>query len=251
MFKIPLGERELSVATLNDMVRRGVKTVGFIGFNDSFGDGWVTELNRSAASHDIKIVDTERFARADTSVTAQVLRLLSARPDAVLIAATGTPAVLPTLALRDRGFRGPIYEASGVINNDFLRLGGNGVEGVLVAGGPLVASDRLPDSNPVKAVSRTFVAMYEKVYGPGSVSLFAGNAYDAWLLISRAVPIALQQAKPGTPQFRGALRAAIESTKNFPVTNGVVNLSPTNHGIYAADAPVVLTVKHGAWALAN
>ncbi|WP_247657772.1 ABC transporter substrate-binding protein [Aquabacter sp. L1I39] len=251
VFKVPLGERELAQSTLADMAKRGVKTFGFIGFNDAFGEGWLKEFERFAPDYGIKLIGAEKFARTDNSVVAQALKTMAARPDAVFVGATGTPAALPTLALRERGFKGPIYQASGVVNNDFLRVGGKAVEGVLVAGSPLVVSANLPDGHPSKAVSRAFVANFEAAYGPGSVSLFAGNAEDAWLLLQEAVKVALKSAKPGTPEFRAALRDALEQTKGLAVTGGVITLGPTNHGIYPPESAVVLTVKDGAWALAR
>lgn len=249
MFKVPLGERELAERTMKDMAERGIKSFGFIGFNDTFGDGWLKEFEKLGPTYGIKMTTVEKFARTDNSVVAQVLKVLATRPDAVFIAATGTPAALPTLAVRERNFKGLVYQASGVINNDFLRVSGKAAEGILVAGGPLVVATELPDSNPSKAVSHDFVSLYEGAYGAGSVSLFAGNGYDAWLLLEHAAKEALKSAKPGTPEFRTALRDALQNTRNLAVTSGVVNLSKTNHGFYTPETPVLLTVRNGKWAL--
>lgn len=251
VFKVPLGERELAESTLADMAKRGVKSFAFIGFNDAFGDGWLKEFERLGPKYGIKVSAVEKFARTDTSVVAQALKALASRPDAIFVGATGTPAVLPTVQVRERGFKGPVYQASGVINNDFLRVGGKNVEGILVAGGPLVVASSLPDGHPSKAVGQTFTGTYDAAYGPGTVSLFAGNAYDAWLLLSHAVSAAQKSAKPGTPEFRSALRTALEGTKNLPATSGVITLDPANHGIYPPETAVILTVRNGAWALAQ
>jgi branched-chain amino acid transport system substrate-binding protein len=251
VFKVPLGERELAEQSLRDMAKNGIKSFGFIGFNDALGDGWLKEFDRLGPQYGIKSTAIERFARADNSVVAQVLKVLATRPDTVFVGATGTPAVLPTATLRERGFKGPIYQASGVINNDFLRVGNKAVEGILVAGGPLVVARSLPDSNPSKLISLRFTEMYDAAYGARSVSLFSGNAYDAWLLIENAVPVALSKAKPGTPEFRAALRDALESTAKLAVTTGIINMSKTNHGLYPPDTPVMLTVQNGSWALAE
>lgn len=251
VFKVPLGERELAERTLHDMRARGVKTFGFIGFNDAFGEGWLKEFERLGPAYGIAITATEKFARTDNSVVAQALKVLATRPDAIFVGATSTPAVLPTIAVRDRNFKGPVYQASGVVNNDFLRVGGKAVEGILVASGPLVVAEALPDSNPTKAVSVAFTRQFEKAYGNGSVSLFAGNAYDTWRLIEHAAGAALKRARPGTPEFRTALREALETTTDLAVTSGVINLSATNHGFYPVETPVMLTVRNGAWALAE
>ncbi len=233
------------------MSQHGVKTVGFIGFNDALGEGWLKEFEKFAPKFGITLSAVEKFARTDTSVVAQALKVLATRPDAVFVGATGTPAVLPTAQLRERGYKGLIYQASGVVNNDFLRVGGKNVEGVLIAAGPLLVAGALPDSNPSKAASLEFVKLYEATYGPGSAALFAGNAYDAWLLIRNAVSPALKEAKPGTPEFRAALRTALEKTNGLAVTNGVVTFGPSNHGLFPPGTPVMLTVRNGTWALAN
>lgn len=251
VFKIPLGERELAERTLRDMAKRKIKSLGFIGFNDALGDGWLKELGRMAPTYGIAITTVEKFGRTDNSVVAQVLKVLATHPDSVFVAATGTPAVLPTASLRERGFNGPIYLTSGVINNDFLRVGAKSVDGVFLAGGPLVVAASLPDSNPSKPVGLEFTKLYNDAYGPRTVSAFGGNAYDAWLVIRHAVPIALAKAKPGTPEFRAALREAIEGITGMATLSGVMNMSKTNHGAYTADTPVILTVKNGAWALVD
>lgn len=251
VFKVPLGERELTESTLRSMQKAGVKTFGFIGFNDAFGDGWLSEFHRLAASYGIQITATEKFARTDSTVLAQVLKVLASGPNAVFVAATSTPAALPVNALRERGFKGPIYGTSGMLNADFIRVGGKAAEGVIVAGGPVIVADALPDTNPTKKPGVALTQSYEAAYKNERMSLFAGNAYDAWLLIQNAAKSSLARAKPGTPEFRSAMREALESTTGLAVTNGVVNMSKTNHGFYSADTPVLLTVKNGAWALAE
>jgi branched-chain amino acid transport system substrate-binding protein len=251
VFKVPLGEPELAARTLRHMAAHGIKTLGYIGFNDALGEGWYAELNRLAPISKIQITATERFARNDSSVTGQVLKIISTRPEAVFIGATGTPAVLPTAALIERGYKGKIYQTSGVINNDFLRVGGKSVEGVFLAGSPLVVANDLPDSNVSKAPAITFRELFESAYGKGSVTSFAGNIYDAWLILESAVPIAAAKAEPGTPAFRSALRDAIESIHNLPTISGVMNMSKTNHGGYTPENPVMLTIRNGAWALAD
>jgi branched-chain amino acid transport system substrate-binding protein len=251
VFKVPLGEPELAARTLKHMSAHGIKTLAYIGFNDALGEGWYAELNRLAPRSGIQITATERYARTDSSVTGQVLKIISTRPDAVFVGATGTPAVLPTAALVERGYKGKIYQTSGVINNDFLRVGGKSVEGAFLAGSPLVVADQLPDSNVSKAPAIAFRELFESAYGKGSVTSFAGNIYDAWLILEAAVPVAAAKAEPGTPDFRAALRDAIESIHDLPTISGVMNMSKANHGGYTPENPVMLTIRNGAWALAD
>jgi branched-chain amino acid transport system substrate-binding protein len=199
----------------------------------------------------MKPVVSERYNRNDTSVTAQVLKIISANPDAVLIGASGTPGVLPQKTLIERGYRGKIYHTHGVLNKDFLRVGGKDVEGALAPAAPVLVADELPATHPVKKVATAFKQLYEGKYGPDSLSPFAANAWDAYLLIEGAIPRALKKAKPGTADFRKALRDEMEATKNLTATQGVINMSPQDHLGFALDAPVMVVSKGGRWMLAK
>jgi len=224
-----------------------VKTVGFIGFNDAYGDGWLTEATRAFAAHGIMLVATERFARADTSVTGQVLKLIAAKPDAVLIAGAGTPAALPQKALHDRNYAGKYYQTHGIANADFLRVGGRDVEGTVLPTGPILVAAQLPDSNPIKAVALDYVHRYEATNGTGSVATFGAHAFDAGMMLQAAIPIALKSAKPGTPEFRAALRDALESSKELVLTRGISTMTPQDHNGFDKRARVIVTIAGGAW----
>jgi branched-chain amino acid transport system substrate-binding protein len=176
-----------------------------------------------------------------------VLKLVSAKPDAILVGASGTPAALPEKALRERGYTGKIYQTHGVANADFLRVGGKDLEGTILPAGPVLVADQLPASNPVKKSALTYVAAYEAMYGKGSVSTFGAHAWDAGVLMSTAVPIALKKAQPGTPAFRAALRDALESLKEVPGAHGIFNMSPTDHLGLDQRARVTVKIENGAW----
>jgi SOS-response transcriptional repressor LexA len=205
-----------------DMVANGVKTVGFIGFSDSWGEVLHKALTK-AAEGKITIVASERYGRADPSVQAQVLKVISAKPDAVFVGASGTPAAMPQITLRERGFKGRIYQSHGVTSKEFLRVGGKNVEGALIPVGPVLVAEQLPDSHPTKKNAVAFVQTLEAKYGPDSRSTFAGATWDAWLLLQNAIAGAQKaKVKAGTPEFRAALRDGIEKTSKLVGTNGVV-----------------------------
>jgi branched-chain amino acid transport system substrate-binding protein len=248
-FKVPQNDSLMADAVAEHMEKSGVKTFAFIGFNDGYGDGWLTEITRAAKAHNLKLVDTERYARPDTSVTGQVLKMVAAKPDAVLIAGAGTPAALPEKTLRERGYSGKYYQTHGAANNDFLRVGGKDVEGTFLPVGPVVVAAQLPDSNPSKAVAVAYVTKYEAAYGAGTMSSFGAHAWDAATLLQAAVPAALEQGAPGTPAFRAALRDGMEAQKNLPLTHGIATLSPTDHNGLDSRARVMVTVQNGAWKL--
>jgi branched-chain amino acid transport system substrate-binding protein len=228
-FKIPQNDSHMSTILTQHMAENGVKTVGFIGFSDSYGEGWWREFSKLAELRKIKIVASERYARNDTSVTGQILKIMAAQPDAVLVAGSATPAVLPQKTLVERGYKGRIYQTHGIGTLDFLRVGGKDVEGTFFPTGPAVVARQLPDSNPVKKAGVELTKRYEAAYGPNTMTQFSADAWGAYMLIANAVPQALKGGQPGTKPFRVALRAALENTKNLLVPQGIINMSPTDH----------------------
>ncbi|MEJ8858610.1 ABC transporter substrate-binding protein [Variovorax robiniae] len=247
VFKTPQNDIMMSLAIAEHMQKLGVKTVGFIGFSDAYGEGWFQEFGKAAGLKGLTIVANERFSRSDTSVTGQVLKIMSAKPDAVLVAGSGTPAALPQKTLKERGYAGKLYQTHGVANNDFLRVGGKDVEGTFLPSGPVLVADQLPASNPVKKSAMAYIAAYEGANGKGSVSTFGGHAWDAGLLMTTAVPVALKKAQPGTPEFRAALRDALEQIKEMPGAHGIFTMSPTDHLGLDQRARVMVKIENGAW----
>ncbi len=249
IFKTPQNDSLMADAVADHMAANGIRTVGFIGFNDAYGDGWLNEITRALEARGIKLLDSERYARADTSVTGQVLKLLATHPDAVLVAGAGTPAVLPARTLKERGFTGRIYQTHGVANADFLRVGGKDVEGTILPAGPVLVAAQLADTNPIKPVALRYVQAYEAKYGAGSMATFGAHLFDAALLLERAAPVALAKGEPGTPAFRSALRDALEGEHEVVLSQGVADMSPTDHNGFDKRARVMVTVKDGAWVL--
>ena len=232
-----------------DMKKNGVKTVGFIGFSDSWGELLLKALTTTTEAAGIKIVATERFGRTDTSVTAQALKVQMVKPDAVFVGGSGTPAALPQTTLRERGYKGPIYQSHAVANKEFLRLGGKSVEGARLPVAPVLVAEQLPDDNPVKASAMTYIKAYEAAHGKGSVSTFGAHAWDTGRLLQAAVPVALKKAKPGTAEFRAALRDALEGSKEVAGAHGIFNMSPTDHLGLDQRSRVMVEIQNGGWKL--
>jgi branched-chain amino acid transport system substrate-binding protein len=254
VFIVPQSANLMIEAVLEHMQAHGVKTVGYIGYSNSWGDLVYQSLTTMADKHGITVLNNERYERTDTAVTGQVLKSVALKPDAMLIGATGTPAALPQLTLLERGYKGPIYHTHGVVNDDFLRVGAKGAEGALAPIGPVVAWKDLPDGNPVKQVSADFVALYAKgnaASASGPVNAFATWAYDGYLLLERASTEALKKAAPGTPEFRSALRNALENnTAGVVGTNGIYNIGPKDHNGLDKRARVMVRVVNADWRLA-
>jgi len=249
VFKTPQNDSQMATAITASMNQSGVRTVAFIGFSDAYGEGWFREFSKLLDLRKLRLVANERFARSDTSVTGQVLKILAANPDAVLIAGSGTPAALPQKTLKERGYKGKIYQTHGVANNDFLRVCGKDCEGTLLPAGPLLVAEQLPTSSAVKKSALRYKTAYEAAYGAGSVSTFGGHAWDAGQLLANAAPIALKSAQPGTKEFKTALRDALENTKDLAVSHGIVNTNAKDHLGLDQRSRVMVQVANGKWKL--
>jgi branched-chain amino acid transport system substrate-binding protein len=249
VFKTPQNDAQMSTAIVEHMTSHGVKTVAYIGFSDAYGEGWWNEFSKIAEARKLQLVANERFNKTDTSVTGQILKILAAKPDAVLIGGAGTPAALPQKALKEKGYKGQIYQTHGVANADFLRVCGKDCEGTILPTGPVLVAAQLPADHPVKKSATEYVTRYEAAHGKGSVSAFGGYAWDAGILLSAAVPVALKKGQPGTKEFRVALRDALEGVKDLPGAHGVFNMSAQDHLGFDQRARVMVKVDNGAWKL--
>jgi branched-chain amino acid transport system substrate-binding protein len=247
-FRLPQSNTVMAFAMLNLMRKQNIKTVGFLGYTDAYGEQWLKEFTPLAEKNGIKVIATERFARTDTSVTAQALKLAAANPDAMLIVASGSGAAMPEKAIIERGYKGKIYQTHAAATRDLMRIGGKDVEGTYVVSGPAVVGELLPDSHPSKPLAIDFVTKYEKAYGAGSRNQFAGHSYDALIVLEKAVPVALKTAKPGTKEFRAALRDAIETMGRTVFSHGIMNWTKDDHWGYTTKTGVMLKVVNGDWA---
>lgn len=248
-FKTTQSEAVMASIIMQHMVRTNVKTLGVIAFNDAYGEGWLKEVTKLAQRNNIRILSVERYERSDSSATGQVLKTLAANPDAVFIAAVGSPGVLPQAGLIDRGYKGKIYQTHGIANDEFIKLGGKAVEGTFVPLAPVLVAEDLPDSHPAKKPSLEFVAKYEAIPGIGSRSPFAAYLWDGALILDHAVRIASTGAKPGTIEFRRALRDALENVKEIPATNGVFTMTPGDHNGLDDRSRVMTQIRDGKWKL--
>ena len=248
-FKTPQTDVMMAGAILEHAAATGIKTIGYIGFNDALGEAFFAEIDKAAQARKLPLIANERYAPKDTSVTGQVLKLIAAKPDAIVIGASGTPAALPATALTEHGYKGRLYFNHGVANNDFLRVGGKDVEGAFVPASPVIVASQLPDAHPAKKRAEEYIAVYERAYGAGSVAAFGSYTWDACLELANAIPVALKTAQPGSVEFRRALRDALENTKNLEVTNGAVNMSKTDHLGLDSRARVMVQIVNGKWVL--
>ncbi len=247
MFKTPQTDAMMASAITEHASQHGVKTIAYIGQADALGETFYAEVAKFAQIHKINVVANERFNRTDPSVTGQILKIMAANPDAVVVGAAGTPAALPPKTLIGRGYKGKIYHNHGVGNNDFLRVCGADCNGTFLPASPVLVASQLPADYASRRLALDYIARFEKLRGPGSVSAFGSYAWDASMLLNNAIPVALKTAAPGTVEFRRALRDALEATKGLADTNGVVNMSATDHLGLDQRARVMVEISNGKW----
>lgn len=248
-FRLPQSNGVMAQAMVTHMQKRGVRSVAFLGYADAYGESWLKELAPRLEKAGIRMLGAERFARTDTGVTAQALKLQALHPEAIVIAAAGSGAAMPQLGLVERGYTGRIYQTHGAATRDLMRVGGKAVEGSFVTSGPVVVAEQLPDSHPSKAAALKFVQAYEQQAGAGQRNQFAAHAYDAHAVLEHALPAALKKARPGTPEFRAALKESLENSPPLAVSHGVLAYSPNDHWGYRPDTAVVMKVVNGDWKL--
>ena len=247
-FRMPQSTAVMAIPIVEHWKKTGVKTYGFLGYSDAYGEAWLADIQPLAEKAGIKLIATERFARPDTSVTGQALKLVSANPDAILIVASGSGAAMPHKGLVERGYpKAKLYQTHGAATMDLIRVGGADVEGSYVSSGPAVVAEKLPAGNASKALGMKYKEEFEKANGKGSANQFGAHAFDVVLVLNKAVPMALAKAKPGTPQFRAALKEAFETMGRTPVSQGVLNWTATDHFGYTPETGVLLRVKGGDW----
>jgi branched-chain amino acid transport system substrate-binding protein len=248
VFKTHPNDDVISDGLVAAMVKRGVKSVGFMGRNDPYGENWHKTFAPMAQKAGIQIVAYERYNRQDTSVTGQVLKLIAAKPDAILVAGVAADAALPHIQLADAGYKGPIYHTHGSASGAFIQIGGKQVEGALVVGPLLLVPEQIPDGVVTKKVALELVTGYERLYG-AKPPIFAAGVYDAGLLLQHAIPEAVKKGKPGTQEFRSALRDALEGTRDLAMSQGIASMTPQDHSGFDYRGRVLLTVKDGKWLL--
>lgn len=247
-FSLPQPAPLMARGLFEDMKKRGVKTVGLIAFNDGWGDLWAKELKTQGEALGLTTVADERYARPDTSVIGQALKILAAKPDAVLVGGSGTAAALPAMTLRERGYAGRIYQTHGAVTRDFIRIAGKAAEGQVFVSGPVVIAARLPEANPTRPAGLAYTTAYEAKFGKGSVTLFGASIWDAFEILKQTIPEATKSAEPGTPAFRDALRKALENGKGFAGAQAVYTYTPSDHYGIDERGRILITVKNGDWA---
>lgn len=248
-FKLSPTEQISATMVIDHVLKNKGRTMATIGVANSYGEGFLKVTEQVAAAKGVKLVATEKYSPTDQSVTAQIVKIMAANPDAVYILSAGTPGALPQIELAKRGYKGAVYQTQGVANNDFLRVGGKDLEGGYMTVAPVLVAEQLPDASPVKRPALDFVQRFEAKYGAGSRSLFAATMWDALLIVQQSAGVAVKKARPGTPEFRSALRDTIEGLREFVGSQGVFNMGPADHNGVDQRSQVMVRIEGGTWKL--
>lgn len=241
VFKTPQSDH-LIVGVLVDYLKaQGVTRVGWLNVDYAFGQlGWV-EFEKAAQKAGLTIVANEKFGQKDVDMTAQLTRVKTAAPQAVIVWSIPPSASLVTKNYADLGLQAPLLQSHGVGNKKYIELAGGAANGVRFPAGKLLVAEQLADNDPQKAVLLAYARDFEARYGPRNT--FGGHAWDAVQLVVKA----LEKAGPD----RAGVRAAIETTRGFVGITGVFDFSPADHNGLDRRAAMMIQIVDGQWKLAR
>jgi len=242
VFKTPHTDRMACDKVFVDMKARGVAKVGLISGSGGFDKSMRGECLKVAKNHGIEIVADETYGGADTDMTAQLTKIRqNAQVQAVLNAGFGQGPAIVTKNYRQIGMSVPLYQSHGVASKEFIRLAGEAAEGVRLPAAALLVADKLPDSDPQKLVVTHYSREYQARF-KSDVSTFGGHAYDGLML-------AVDAMKKAGSTDKARVRDALEATKGYVGTGGIVNMSATDHMGLDLSAFRMLEIRKSDWTL--
>lgn len=241
VFKTPHTDRMACDKVFVDMKARGATKAALISGSGGFDKSMRGECLKVAPNHGIQIVADENYGAADTDMTAQLAKIRASGAQALLNAGFGQGPAIVTRNVRQVGLAIPLYQSHGVASKEYIRLSGEAAEGVRLPAAALLVADLLAAGDPQKPVVTRYRDAYVARY-KSDVSTFGGHGYDGLMLVVGAI-----KAAGGTDKAR--VRDALEATRGYVGTGGVVNMSATDHMGLDLSAFRMLEVKGGTWAL--
>jgi len=241
VFKTPHTDRMACDKIFVDLKARGLQRAALISGTGGFDKSMRAECLKVAPHHGVQIVADETYGASDTDMTAQLTKIKGSGAQAVLNAGFGQGPAIVTRNYRQVGVGLPLYQSHGVASKEYIKLSGPAAEGVRLPAAALLVADLLAAGDPQKPVVTAYRHAYESRYR-SEVSTFGGHAYDGLMLAVGAF-----KAAGGTDKAR--VRDALEATRGYVGTGGVVNMSPTDHMGLDLSAFRLLEVKGGAWSL--
>jgi branched-chain amino acid transport system substrate-binding protein len=242
VFKTPHTDRMAAAKIYEDMNKRGIKKIALISGDGGFDKSGRAQSIDLAPEYGIEIVADETYGGKDTDMTAQLTKIRASDAEAILNFGFGTGPAIVTKNIRQLDIKLPVYQSHGVASKKFIELAGAAAEGVRLPAAALLVGDKLPDSDPQKAVLIDYKSKYEAKHG--DVSTFGGHAYDGLM-------IALQAIERAGSTDKAKVRAEIEKTTGFVGTGGVFNMSADDHLGLGLDAFKMLEIRNGDWTLVD
>jgi len=241
VFKTPQKDSYAVVKIFQQMKKMNLSKVGVLSSNTGFGKAGKEQIEKLAPEYGIQIVANEVYDKAATDLTAEVTKVKASGAQAILNWSIEPAQAIVIKNARQIGFKGPIFQSHGFGNIKYVEAAGPAANGVIFPAGRLLVANSLPKSNPQRAVLLKYKKDYESRY-KDEVSTFGGHAYDAMLVLTKAI----EKAHSTNEE---AVRNAIEDLKGVVGTGGIFNFSPEDHNGLSIDAFDMLTVKNGKFAI--
>lgn len=244
VFKMPHTDRMAAEKVFEDMKKRGISKVALLSETSGFGNSGKKETEGVAAKYGITLVANESYGPKDTDMSPQLTKIrTSAGVQAVFVFGLGQGPAIVTKNYKQLGMDLPLYHAHGVASDEFIKLAGPAAEGVRLPAAGLLVADKLAANDPQKAVAQAYSKAYTTQW-KSDVSTFGGHAYDGLM-------VAVDAIKRANSTDKAKVRDAIEATKGYVGTGGVVNMSATDHMGLDLSAFRMLEIKGGDWTLAR
>ncbi|MBI3372682.1 MAG: ABC transporter substrate-binding protein [Betaproteobacteria bacterium] len=242
VFKTPHTDRMACERIFLDMRDRKLERIGLISGAGGFDKSMRAECLKVAGTYKVQIVADESYGVRDTDMTAQLTKIKNTPGvQAVLNAGFGSEPAVVTKNFKQLGMNVPLYQSHGVASKEFIKLAGDAAEGVRLPAAAVLVAEQLPADDKQRVVSVNYKKDYEARFKQ-DISTFGGHAHDGLM-------IALEAMKRANTTDKAKVRDAIESTKGFSGTGGIVNMSATDHMGLDLTNFRMLEVKKGNWTL--
>lgn len=221
---------------------QGIDRVAFMSMNNAFGDSGRVEFENMAAEAGLTITAMERFNDTDKDMSAQLTRVRTTNPGAVIVWAIPPSASILTKNFKQLGMDMPLIQSHGIGNQTFIDLAGDAANGVVFPVGKLLVAEQMPDSDPRKELLIDYATSFEEKFKQPR-STFGGHGWDAVALIAEAIKNA------GPDADRAAIRDELEKISGFHGISGTFNMSATDHSGLDSSALVMVRIEDGKWVI--
>ncbi|HLH22749.1 MAG TPA: ABC transporter substrate-binding protein [Chloroflexota bacterium] len=202
------------------------------GDDDAFTKAGYDVFSKALADAGVQVVATETFKKGDTDFSAQLTKIRSANPDAIVLSALAEEAAGIMTQARQLGIPTsvPFIGGNGLNSPQLAQLAGSAAQGAISGAAWFISND-----TPGNAA---FVQAYRDRYG-SDPDQFAAQAYTGVYLLATA----LKNAGSSNPR---AIRDALAQLKDVPTVLGSFSFDPSRNPVHP---PVVQIVQDGKFTL--